>query len=114
MILARDPLCRMRTTMLAMIEGAIAIGDWKLRVALAERLALFCDGTRPSTDADHIVPKPFGDDNESNLHGACHQCHSHKTLSLDNILTADGRGVEILQLLSRADRRRETRDTPAK
>lgn len=34
----------------------------------------------PSTDVDHIVAKrDGGQDEESNLQGLCHSCHSHKT-----------------------------------
>jgi 5-methylcytosine-specific restriction protein A len=61
-VLARDPLCR---------------------------LAILCGGTALSTDADHIIPaveyvaqhkgdyRYFFD--TSNLQGACHACHTHKT-----------------------------------
>jgi 5-methylcytosine-specific restriction endonuclease McrA len=55
MILARDPLCK---------------------------IAVLCDGTALSTEADHIIPlSRGGDDGMSNLQGACHRCHSHKTAS---------------------------------
>lgn len=32
-----------------------------------------------ATDVDHIVPKPEGRDEESNLQALCHSCHSRKT-----------------------------------
>ena len=36
----------------------------------------------PSTDADHIVPRRAGGDNDlNNLQGLCHSCHSVKTRS---------------------------------
>jgi 5-methylcytosine-specific restriction enzyme A len=37
----------------------------------------------PSTDVDHILPKPLGTDHEENLQGACHACHSWKTATQD-------------------------------
>ncbi|MGO9641499.1 MAG: HNH endonuclease [Candidatus Acidiferrales bacterium] len=114
MVLARDPLCRMRATMLGIMAAGRAIGDWRLQAAIAERLDHFCLGTRPSVDADHIVPKPTGDDNESNLQGVCHECHTRKTNSIDAIIEEEGRGAEILQLLALADRQRTTKNTPAK
>jgi 5-methylcytosine-specific restriction endonuclease McrA len=53
MILARDPLCK---------------------------IAFFCKGLAPSTEADHIVPLSAGGDwSMRNGQGACHRCHSHKT-----------------------------------
>lgn len=58
MILARDPLCR---------------------------IAILCDGSAPSTEADHIVPRARGgDDSMENLQGACRACHSHKTATEDS------------------------------
>jgi 5-methylcytosine-specific restriction protein A len=39
---------------------------------------------RPSTDADHIVPRAQGgSDALENLRGACHACHSQKTVRTD-------------------------------
>jgi 5-methylcytosine-specific restriction endonuclease McrA len=39
----------------------------------------------PSTDVDHIVPKEQGGtDDEENLQGACHACHSWKTATQDS------------------------------
>jgi 5-methylcytosine-specific restriction enzyme A len=53
MILARDPLCK---------------------------IAVLCDGTAISTEADHIIPLSRGGDwSMENGQGACHACHSHKT-----------------------------------
>jgi 5-methylcytosine-specific restriction protein A len=58
MVLARDPLCR---------------------------IAITCQGMRPSTDADHIIPKRLGgEDTMENLQGACHACHSYKTRVIDS------------------------------
>ena len=54
MVLARDPICRTR------------------------------DCTKPSTDADHIIPKRRGGTSHtSNLQGLCHECHSRKTATED-------------------------------
>jgi len=37
---------------------------------------------RPTTDADHIVPRRAGGgDGRSNLRALCHGCHSRRTLS---------------------------------
>ena len=56
-ILRRDPYCKIRR---------------------------LCDGSNKSTDVDHIVPKSKGGaDDPSNLQGACHPCHSHKTAKYD-------------------------------
>jgi 5-methylcytosine-specific restriction enzyme A len=53
MILARDPLCR---------------------------IAVLCDGTALSTEADHILPLAQGGTwAMTNGQGACKACHSHKT-----------------------------------
>jgi 5-methylcytosine-specific restriction enzyme A len=53
LILARDPLCK---------------------------IAVLCDGTALSTEADHIVPLAEGGIWAlSNGQGACKACHSHKT-----------------------------------
>lgn len=39
----------------------------------------------PSTDVDHIVPKEAGGtDEDTNLQGACHACHSWKTATQDS------------------------------
>src|SRR5258708_3677677 len=39
----------------------------------------------PSTDVDHIKPKEAGGtDEEKNLQGACHACHSWKTATQDS------------------------------
>src|SRR5215472_18401164 len=54
MILARDPLCK---------------------------IAVLCDGTALSTEADHIIPLSEGGTwAMDNGQGACHRCHSHKTV----------------------------------
>jgi 5-methylcytosine-specific restriction endonuclease McrA len=64
MVIARDPLCR---------------------------IAVLCDGTARSTEADHITPKSKGgDDSMENLQGACHQCHSHKTATEDSTFARSG------------------------
>lgn len=56
MVLARDPICRIRT---------------------------HCTGA-PSTDYDHIVPRSRGgQDAMENAQGACHECHSAKTAMED-------------------------------
>jgi len=63
-ILRRDPICRC-----SMADCPVHRG-W--------------DGcTRPSTDVDHIVPKPNGGDDDANLQGLCHECHSYKTAKED-------------------------------
>ena len=62
-VLARDPLCRIQ------IMCGRGVGH-ELPAA--------------STDADHIVPKPAGDDSLDNLQGACHECHSWKTATKDS------------------------------
>lgn len=55
-IIARDPTCTIRV---------VCMGD-------------------PSTDADHIVARSAGGtDDPRNLRGACHRCHSHKTVTED-------------------------------
>jgi len=58
MVLRRDPLCK---------------------------LAILCDGTEPSEQVDHIIPRARGgDDSLENLQGACCPCHSHKTALQDS------------------------------
>jgi len=52
-------------------------------------IAVLCDGTALSTEADHIVPKSKGcTDSLDNLQGACHACHSHKTATEDTSFAA--------------------------
>jgi 5-methylcytosine-specific restriction endonuclease McrA len=114
MILARDPLCCVRANMLEMIAIARASDEREILAVLEHHVRHFCDGTRPSTDVDHIIPRPAGDDNEDNLEGGCHECHSYKTAVFDSKFIAGGRGIDISTILAGADRRRPTAHTPAK
>ena len=52
----------------------------------ADVLSKLCAGDSPSVHADHIIPKPLGDDTEANLQGCCAPCHSVKTRLIDPIL----------------------------
>lgn len=117
-ILARDPLCCVRANMLEIIginRGLARDNDERDALSFLEaHVNRFCDGTRPSTDVDHILPKPAGDDNDGNLQGACHECHSYKTAIFDSRFSIGGRGINISMILARADRRRTARHTPAK
>jgi 5-methylcytosine-specific restriction protein A len=80
LILARDPLCMVRANLPLLLS--LRPGEREKIVLMATRL---CAGDRPSTDADHIIPKSLGgEDYEENLQGACHECHSVKTSILDN------------------------------
>jgi 5-methylcytosine-specific restriction endonuclease McrA len=119
MILARDPLCCVRANMLELIVMArhasmVRNSDMSVLTLLELHLKHFCNGTRPSTDVDHIIPRPAGDDNEDNLQGACHECHSYKTAVFDSKFISRGRGIDISTILSLADRPRPKRHTPAK
>lgn len=100
--------------MLELISIARHSDDRDALSFLEAHVGHFCDGARPSTDVDHIVPKPAGDDNDGNLQGACHECHSYKTAVFDSTFSIKGRGIEISTILARADRRRTRRHTPAK
>ena len=63
MILRRDPLCKLR---------------------------ILCDGTEPSTQVDHIIPRlKGGDDSLENLQGVCASCHSHKTATEDSTFVSN-------------------------
>jgi 5-methylcytosine-specific restriction protein A len=65
MVLARDPLCK---------------------------IVILCNGTAPSTDADHIVARNAGgEDTMENLQGACHACHSYKTATEDSAFARRGK-----------------------
>lgn len=80
MILARDPLCRARANALLMSAKMAAAGDPVQALRFRRLAARCCDGTRPSTDVDHIVPRhDGGEDVEDNLGGSCHEDHSIKT-----------------------------------
>lgn len=47
------------------------------------RIRKHCSGA-PTTDVDHILPKGRGGtDKRTNLQGACHECHSWKTVTQD-------------------------------
>jgi 5-methylcytosine-specific restriction endonuclease McrA len=109
-ILARDPLCCARANLIEMIAIARRRGELEIAAQLEPHIVHFCDGTRPSTDVDHIIPKPVGDDNEDNLQGTDHECHSYKTAVFDSNFIARGRGVKIPETLALADRQRK-RDT---
>jgi 5-methylcytosine-specific restriction endonuclease McrA len=113
-ILARDPLCCARANLIEMIAIARRRGELEIAAQLEPHIVHFCDGTRPSTDVDHIIPKPVGDDNEDNLQGTDHECHSYKTAVFDSNFIARGRGVKIPETLALADRQRQMRHTPAK
>lgn len=80
MILARDPLCRARENALMMSARVLAAGDLAQAARFRRLAARCCDGTRPSTDVDHILPRRSGgEDSEENLGGSCHEDHSIKT-----------------------------------
>jgi 5-methylcytosine-specific restriction endonuclease McrA len=65
MILARDPLCK---------------------------IAVLCDGTAPSVEADHIVPLNAGGDwSLENGQGGCKACHSYKTAKIDSDFARRGK-----------------------
>lgn len=63
-ILRRDPICRCTNPDCPVHRGRVSC-------------------TRPSQHVDHIIPKPEGTDDASNLQGLCDGCHSHKTASKD-------------------------------
>ena len=37
----------------------------------------------PATDVDHIMPRPYGSDDDSNLMALCHRDHARKTALVD-------------------------------
>jgi len=43
------------------------------------RLCTAAGRRTPSAHVDHILPKPEGTDERSNLRGLCHSCHSRRT-----------------------------------
>jgi len=68
---------------------------WKLlrRMVLARdlvcKIGVLCGGTALATEVDHIIPRSRGgDDSMTNLQGACHACHSHKTATEDSTFAA--------------------------
>lgn len=113
-ILARDPLCCVRANLLEMIAIGRHGNDREAIAVLEAHVSHFCEGTRPSTDVDHIIPKPGGNDNDGNLQGACHECHSYKTAVFDSTFSTRGRGINISMILASADRLRKSEHTPAK
>lgn len=53
------------------------------RIIARDPICMICHKA-PSTDADHKVPRAQGgSDDDSNLQGACHPCHSSKTVRSD-------------------------------
>jgi 5-methylcytosine-specific restriction protein A len=94
MVLTRDPLCMIQTL----------CGRGLDRPGEAPHLPAL------STEADHVVPRPHGDDSMVNLQGACHACHSRKTATADSGF-AGGRGVGFCKPSLPADRREQT-NTP--
>jgi 5-methylcytosine-specific restriction endonuclease McrA len=82
LILHRDPLCMMRKN----LSARLTLG--------ADVLSKLCAGDSPSVHADHIIPKPLGDDTEANLQGCCAPCHSVKTRLIDPILRKGDRGLK--------------------
>jgi len=54
------------------------------RVILARDPVCVACKRKPSTDVDHITPRRRGGtDDEANLQGLCHECHSSKTATED-------------------------------
>jgi 5-methylcytosine-specific restriction protein A len=62
-ILRRDPVCKCRAASCHPSDGPRC--------------------TFPSTDVDHVIPRPRGSDGDENLQGLCHECHAHKTATED-------------------------------
>lgn len=85
LVLARDPLCKVRENLINTIASLRAEGRYSEAFNLSAHLPHLCDGTRLSTDADHRIPKSAGgQDTMENLQGACHEDHSYKTATMDS------------------------------
>lgn len=59
--------------------------DWQKKRAAQLRREPWCRSCRAegrrvrATDVDHVIPRPEGTDDPSNLQSLCHACHSRKT-----------------------------------